>query len=209
MKRVLTIAFLLLAAPTLLAFEMSGTLQQAGSFQQAGTLQQIDTDNHMAVIVANGQGRTLVIDPDVKVLSIEGQPLPGGLKAEQLKPGVDVTVTVQRESVGLVIKAIRVGRFGERAPRPSVGFKPLTEMTAADRYKGEDGGLYGGGKNDPPPVHLKAARAESRKIEPLDPDGRPSRNGTIALISISMSMPRWNSRCLRSFQTRTPKSHPS
>src|SRR5438552_16232004 len=34
-------------------------------------------------------------------------------------------------------------------PRASVGFKPLTEMSADDRYKGEDGGLYGHGKNTP------------------------------------------------------------
>src|SRR5438105_2633694 len=42
-------------------------------------------------------------------------------------------------------------------PRASVGLKPLTEMTADDRYKGEDGGLYGRGKNTPPEAHAKAA----------------------------------------------------
>jgi hypothetical protein len=36
------------------------------------------------------------------------------------------------------------------APRDSIGLKPLNEMTADDRYKGEDGGLYGGGRNEPP-----------------------------------------------------------
>lgn len=32
----------------------------------------------------------------------------------------------------------------------AVGLKPLTEMAAADTYLGEDGGLYGGGQNQPP-----------------------------------------------------------
>ena len=27
-------------------------------------------------------------------------------------------------------------------------------MTAEDRYKGEDGGLYGGGKNEPPETQV-------------------------------------------------------
>ena len=72
-------------------------------------------------------------------------------------------------------------------PRASVGLTPLTEMTAADRYKGEDGGLYGGGKNEPPEAHLEAARSETMKIEPLDAGGTPAANGTIALVSISMS----------------------
>lgn len=76
---------------------------------------------------------------------------------------------------------------GVLEPKASVGLKPLTEMTADDRYKGEDGGLYGGGKNDPPEAHLKAARSEAMKIQPVDANGKPATNGTIALVSISMS----------------------
>lgn len=76
---------------------------------------------------------------------------------------------------------------GALEPKASVGLKPLTEMTANDRYKGEDGGLYGGGKNEPPEAHLRAARGETMKIEPLDANGKPAPNGTIALVSISMS----------------------
>jgi hypothetical protein len=71
--------------------------------------------------------------------------------------------------------------------KASVGLKPLTEMTANDKHRGEDGGLYGGGRNEPPPAHLKAAGAETAKIEPLGADGKPAKDGTIALVSISMS----------------------
>jgi S-formylglutathione hydrolase FrmB len=72
------------------------------------------------------------------------------------------------------------------AGTPIVG-KPLTDMTAEDRYKSEEGGLYGGGKNSPPEAHLKAALAEAAKILPLDAKGQPSPNGKIVLMTHGMS----------------------
>lgn len=42
--------------------------------------------------------------------------------------------------------------------RDKIGLKPLTEMSATDRYKGQDGGLYGKGSNDPPDEHRRAAQ---------------------------------------------------
>jgi hypothetical protein len=72
-------------------------------------------------------------------------------------------------------------------PKETTGFKPLTEMSADDRYKEEDGGLYGKGKNTPPEDHEKAAKAELAKIEPLDAEGKPARGGRIVFVSISMS----------------------
>jgi hypothetical protein len=72
-------------------------------------------------------------------------------------------------------------------PRETTGMKPLSEMTANDTYQGEDGGLYGGGKNTPPAAHQRAAEQMLKQITPLDADGKPSSNGRIAFISISMS----------------------
>jgi len=60
-------------------------------------------------------------------------------------------------------------------------------MTADDRYKGEDGGLYGSGMNTPPPAHYAAALGELSKIKPLDGLGNPSPDGKVVLISIGMS----------------------
>jgi hypothetical protein len=71
--------------------------------------------------------------------------------------------------------------------REKVGLTPLTEMTASDRYLGEDGGLYGKGQNVPPPEHRKAAEAELAKIQPLNADGKPAKDGKIVFVSISMS----------------------
>jgi hypothetical protein len=86
-------------------------------------------------------------------------------------------------------KAGKGGRPGALAPPPrdTTGLAPLDQMTTEDRYKGQDGGLYGSGKNQPPPGHLSAALAQAKKIVPLDADGKPSAQGKIVLLSIGMS----------------------
>jgi len=72
-------------------------------------------------------------------------------------------------------------------PKPSTGLIPLMDMSAEQKYKGQDGGLYGGGRNHPPKSHLQAALREARKIQPLDSEGNPSEDGKIVLISNGMS----------------------
>ena len=79
------------------------------------------------------------------------------------------------------------GKAQHPPAKPSVGLKPLSDMTAADHYKGLDGGLYGGGKNEPPERHLQAALREAKLIRPLDADGKPSDSGKVVLISVGMS----------------------
>jgi hypothetical protein len=80
-----------------------------------------------------------------------------------------------------------VKRSAPKIGGEKVGFKPLTEMTADDRYQGQDGGLYGGGQNSPPDEHRKASEAQIAKLQPLDADGKPALDGKIVFISISMS----------------------
>ncbi len=168
-------------------------LQTAGGLfaqQATGTLKEIDAENGVVVVNARGQDRRLRVDEDTKVLGAEGKDLPDGLESAELKAGVEVTVTVERRDGGMFLKTLRLGRAEGPAPeggRETVGLKPLTEMTAEDKYKGEDGGLYGEGRNDPPAALLAAAKAESALPVPLDAEGRPAKDGTIALVSISMS----------------------
>lgn len=70
--------------------------------------------------------------------------------------------------------------------RESTGLVPLTDL-GKGMYKGEQGGLYPGGVNVPPPAHLKAGLAAAKAIVPLDKDGHPSPDGKIVLISVGMS----------------------
>ncbi len=81
------------------------------------------------------------------------------------------------------------GSGGAKAAAPAPWTQHLTPLTelGTGKYKGEDGGLYGGGRNEPPKLHLEAALKESAKIRPLDADGSPSKEGKIGLLSVGMS----------------------
>ncbi|HUU42986.1 MAG TPA: hypothetical protein VMX57_04360, partial [Planctomycetota bacterium] len=70
------------------------------------------------------------------------------------------------------------------AARDTTGLVPLEEMTAEQEYKGQSGGLYGGGKNTPPESQEKAAADALARIAPLDADGKPSPDGKIVLVSM-------------------------
>src|SRR6266550_1644425 len=74
----------------------------------------------------------------------------------------------------------------EHPARESTGLIELPDL-GRDTYKGEQGGLYPGGKNAAPPAHVKAGLKLARQILPRDADGRESTDGKIVLISIGMS----------------------
>jgi hypothetical protein len=163
------------------------------AFEAEGTIQKIDAATGVFVIHAGNQDRTVKVVDNVKVLDAKGKPLPEGLQAKELIAGVEATFTIEPENGRPTIRAIQLGKRQSPAEqlqnggKDSIGLKPLTEMTADDRYKGEDGGLYGGGKNEPPPALATAAKRATAVIQPLDADGKPSADGIIGLVSISMS----------------------
>ncbi len=70
--------------------------------------------------------------------------------------------------------------------RESTGLIPLPDL-GKGMYQGEQGGLYPGGVNTPPPAHLKAGLAIAKTIVPLDAEGHPSSDGKIVMISVGMS----------------------
>ena len=70
--------------------------------------------------------------------------------------------------------------------KDAVGLIPLCDL-GTQKYKGEDGGLYGGGKNEPPAAQVAAAEKELKKIRPLDAKGKPAEDGKIVLLSVGMS----------------------
>lgn len=171
--------------------------QGAAALEAVGTLKKIDAEKGIVIVFANGQDRTLTADKNLKLVDEQGKDLSDGLKSTALKSGVTVTITVERENRQLRLMQLRLGGAAARersggndARRRSgdkLGLKPLTEMTADDSYHGEEGGLYGGGKNVPPADHQAAAKIEIAQIVPRDSDGKPSPEGKIGLISISMS----------------------
>ena len=68
----------------------------------------------------------------------------------------------------------------------STGLVPLTDLKTGE-YKGQTGGLYGQGENEPTAEHRTAVEKQLRLIALLDADGQPSPDGKIVLLSIGMS----------------------
>lgn len=162
------------------------------AFEAVGTIKEVDAEKGVLHIYANGQDRHVTTARDIEILGTDGKPLAGGLKSKELKKGLEVSISLYKGDLGPVVQTIRLGahRASDSAGvsgQSTSGLKPLTEMTATDRYKGEDGGLYGNGMNVPPTAHLVAARKQTERIVPLDADGKPSKDGLIGLVSISMS----------------------
>jgi hypothetical protein len=97
------------------------------------------------------------------------------------------TVTAEEREFVKKVNARRMEEFRKaNPPRESTGLVPLTELGAAG-YKGEEGGLYPGGKNTPPKSHLDRGLALAGKIAPLDAEGRRAAEGKIVLLTIGMS----------------------
>jgi hypothetical protein len=90
----------------------------------------------------------------------------------------------------------------ERKEQKAVGYKPLTEMSADDKYFGEEGGLYGGGKNEPPAAHQQAAQEALKQITPRDVQGKPSKDGKIVFVGLGMSN---TGAAFRGFQEKVDK----
>ncbi len=92
-------------------------------------------------------------------------------------------------------KAIRQGGPARQNPdnKSPVGGKtwldlvPLSDLTGGEKYKDQDGGLYGNGSNTPPAAQMKLAEAAAAQIRPLDEMGKAAEGGKIVLMSIGMS----------------------
>ncbi|MCA9193216.1 MAG: hypothetical protein KDB03_15700 [Planctomycetales bacterium] len=163
-------------------------------FEVNAVLQELNIGERTARVVANGQERTVPIAADVMVLSEGGKALADGLMADELQPSCKIIVKVEMRDQRPTIVSIQLGEKKlENAARAmsvgrsSVGFKPLTEMSAADSYHGELGGLYGRGQNKLPEKLATLAAEQSALVQSLDRSGKPATDGTIGLISISMS----------------------
>jgi len=71
-------------------------------------------------------------------------------------------------------------------PLDQTGMIPLVELSSGS-YKGESGGLYGDGQNEPPAAHRQAALKLAETIKPLNRFGFADPQGKVVLLSIGMS----------------------
>lgn len=134
-------------------------------------------------------------------------------KARQLHQRLQEGETLTPEERAQLDRALaaRRARSGERAAgqrRAPERLVPLTDMSAADRYEGEEGGLYGAGRNTPPESHRQAAEAQLAGIQPLDAEGKPDEAGTIGFVAISMSNATQEFSRFKSLADRSPRKSP-
>src|SRR3954465_4120737 len=79
----------------------------------------------------------------------------GGTLTDEERAYLQRATAARREKKGASADTVAL------TPRDTTGLVPLPEMSATDNYKGRDGGLYGGGRNEPPPALQRAALAEA------------------------------------------------
>ena len=108
---------------------------------------------------------------------------------------------------GLLALGTWAGAFAAEG-KAATGLVPLSDMGKDDRYKGQDGGLYGEGRNEPPAAHAAAARRELARIQPLDAEGKPARDGKIVLLSTGMSNTRMAFSAFRELASKDASRSP-
>ncbi len=114
-------------------------VSQSLGFEVGAIIRKIDVDKRIAIVFANGRDRTVKIAADAKIQDRDGKKLNGGLGAKELHEGATVTLHVEIDGNMPTIVSIRLGgKINAPAQasvgRSTVGFKPLSEMTAQDRY---------------------------------------------------------------------------
>ena len=98
-------------------------------------------------------------------------------------------------------------RTGQQRPAPA-RIIPLTDLDAADRYEGQDGGLYGGGRNTPPDTLRAIAERVLPAIRPLDFSGQPAADGIIGFVALSMSNATQEFSHFKRMADASPLKHP-
>lgn len=92
-------------------------------------------------------------------------------------------------------------------PRDSTGLVPLMDLKG--NYRQEEGGLYPGGLNQPPPSHLLAGLRLAAEVLPRDGAGQPDPRGRVVLLSVGMSNTTQEFQAFQRLAEKTPDLHPA
>ena len=150
----------------------------------------------------------ILVSNETKIIDAQGHPIAGGFHNEGFQVGKQVRVMVRPKEVknvlvGLMLVGDQPGQL-PALPVGMTGVKPLAEMAPGEKYNGFEGGLYPGG-DEPTAGRLeRAGQALSRRIEPLDREGKPSAEGKIVVMSVGMS----NATRRSAPSSRPPKETP-
>ncbi len=164
---------------------------------QRGKVVKIDVDNKSITLQSGGKEQTLRLTESSRVLNNDAKSL--AERFQGVKAGADVMFKSGKRGdvdylVGLRLldgaeaknSQAKKEQPRERVTKDTSDLIALTEL-GAGKYKGFEGGLYPGGKNERPKEHEAAGLRLAKEIVPRDAEGKPSPEGKIVLLSVGMS----------------------
>jgi hypothetical protein len=161
-----------------------------------GVLKSVEKDKGLVTITADGKDLDFAVTDDTKLFAPGPglTPLPDRLKDDRVKAGAPVMFKTATRDGKTVLDGLKIGGGDDKGPpeRPPLEkvdtskLMPLTEM-GDEKYQGDEGGLYPGGKNERPADHEKAGKALAKTVRPLDASGKPDPDGKIVVMSVGMS----------------------
>lgn len=156
---------------------------------QRGKIKKVEREKDTLVITSAGTDRTLTVPQDARFMDESGRPIKERLADKRMKPGAAVMFKAARRDGKEVLVGLKLGHARPGEPPPKVDLSTLKSLTELGKgeYKGHSGGLYPDGKNERPAVHEKAGLELAKKVQPLDENGKPARDGKIVLLSVGMS----------------------
>jgi hypothetical protein len=178
-----------LAGPIILllaAVSLSASPQQPkGDEIQKGRVKKLDLEGKTITLTVASKDLELLITDKTQVLGAQGKELKERFK--EIKDGSAVMFKSGKQDGKDVLVGIKIDDTPPPlSPEELAKLKPLPEL-GANEYKGFKGGFYPDGKNTRPAEHEAAGLALAKQVQPLDANGKPSRDGTIVLLSLGMS----------------------
>lgn len=170
-----------------LALTFGALVAQDGGIQR-GKIVKLDVEAKTITLRVGEADRSFGLLDSMQVLNAKGKTL--AEKLQGFKLGAEVMFKAAKKEGKAVLVGIRLVPDGGAAGKPVSGdtskLVPLDEL-GSGKYQGFEGGLYPGGKNVRPKEHEAAGLRLAQEVVPRGPDGRPSPDGKIVLLSIGMS----------------------
>jgi hypothetical protein len=174
-----------------IGLKLGGENQPPPGIQKA-RIKKVDVDRMVLTLTVEGKDQEFAVTDKTRV---PGDPEGGAqkqIKDGKLKAGAEVFFKAEEQDGKQVLAGVKLVDPGGGAPPRTIErvdtsrLRPLPELGTA-RYQEYEGGLYPGGKNEPPEAHAALGLARARKVQPLDELGKPSPTGKMVLLSIGMS----------------------
>jgi Cu/Ag efflux protein CusF len=181
--------------PVLIGLKLAGEGTPAGSQRgprdiRRGKIKKLDVERRSLILTVDGKDEEFQLLEETQVLGALGKDLKERLRG--IKEGADIFFKAIKRDGKAIVVALKPAEGGARlpmSPMPRVDSSKLRPLTTLghQKYQGYEGGLYPEGKNERLAAHEAAGLALAKQVQPLDREGKPTKDGTIVLLSVGMS----------------------